>query len=423
MTKRRSNLWFTWLAAGGLAGFIVAAGCGKNNWATGTEAGAGGAMGGQFGGADANVADVPGATGAGGAGGGGIGGSVIVDAPVATGGRVGTGGTGGGPGGVGDASAGPGGAGGAGGAKTAGGGGGGGGGLSAGGSGAAGHTGGIGGLGVGGAAGADAGQGGVGGAIAGTIGSGGAGGIGGFGGSASSGGLGGNTGGRSGSSGGAGGRLDAGSTGGAVFDAAVLPPGAIWTPYWVVPLCPSDFPTADCTTSSTSICTRGTSYDVYLCSSTRRWQRAPDDCPNLYPQGWVCTGQYTCYYPSVNFCTCAENGATAVCTDIRFTTLLSPPDAGPPPDASPPRLILACPAEPQGAACDVKVTNFCVLPNVLDLCVCFSGKWSCPATTTCPATIDNATLCDPANTDMRCLGEGNRFCRCIPTGLIACIAN
>ena len=404
MTKAFSTSWSTWIDTCGLAGLLVAAGCGKSNWSTGVEAGAGGALGGQVGSVDAGQVDSP--VGRGGGAPGGRDGSVMVDAPAGMAGSVGAGGTD--RVGLGGASAGFGGAGSLGGFA-----GGTGGGLPFGGSGTMARTGGAGGLGVGGAAGADAGLGGVGAAIAGSSGGADAGGFGGRGGA---GGVAGGTGGRTVSSGGFGGRVDAASPS-STTDA--LPPGTIWTPRWLVPLCPSDFPAANCATSSTSVCTRGTSYDVYLCSSTGRWERGPDDCPRIHNGDVTCTGQYWCYYVE-DFCSCDGKGSPTVCTDIRQTGLLNPPDAAPPPDAREPLPILACPADMATAACDPQVQRYCSLPNVRDLCMCAAKKWTCSATP-CPTTlVPKETTCDATDRTLRCMSDDEVVCDCFPTGVFAC---
>jgi hypothetical protein len=410
MTNTNSKVWLSWLVAGGLASLLVAPGCGKSNWPTGVEAGIGTTLGGQVGSVDVGQADVPVSSGGSVAGIGGAGGAFVADALVATAGGVAAGGGGRiGVDAAAGASIGAGGTAGAGGIAAAGG---------VFGGGTAGRTIGAGGTVLDGAVRADAALGGADAPVAGN-----SGGLdaGGFGASGAAGGIGGSAVAGTLSSGGVGGRADAGRTGGSSARTDALPPGTIWTPNWGVPLCAPDFYYRSCSTSSTSICVKGDTYDAYLCSGTGQWFRAPDSCPTLLRDGDVCTGQYTCFYPYDQFCTCAAKGATAACSDVRFNGLLNPPDAAPPPDARQPVPIRPCPADPQGTACDTSVQGLCVLPDVLDVCACTSSKWYCSATS-CPAAIEPETPCQPG-TDVLCLQGDNRTCQCHPNGRFSCWDN
>jgi hypothetical protein len=394
MRKADSKRWLMGLAACALASSVFGAGCGKSGSSASVEAGAGGAIGGQLGGLDVGVPDLPLGSGGGegGAGGAGAGGLAATDAPVAVAGRMGTGGIGeGGQGGTVSASGG--------------------------------RATGVGGMStvLGGERG--------GAVVGGIVGSGGSGGVADSGGQTISGGASGGAGGRTrlATFSNTGGRADAGAVGGAggSTDAGAkqdLPPGTIWTKDWEVPMCSSNFTKEDCRKSSTSICVRGDTYDAYLCSSTGRWERSPDDCPsNYFPKGKVCTGQYSCYYPVFDYCTCSAKDQIATCVDIYDTGLLNPPDAGaPPPDTNPPP-VLACPSDMQAVTCDPKISGkYCSMPNSLDVCLCVSGKWTCSATP-CPTTLVPAeTTCDTTKPDVRCLADDGSVCNCFVTGTFVC---
>jgi hypothetical protein len=390
MTKANSQKWLMILAACSLANSVAGAGCGKSGSSAGAEAG----IGGQLGGLDVGVPDLPLGSGGGegGAGGAGAGGLAVTDAPVGVAGRMGTGGIGGG---------------GQGGTVPA----------------IGGRATGVGGLStvLGGERG--------GAVVGGIVGSGGSGGFGDSGGQTISGGAISGRGGRTGLAtfSNTGGRSDAGAGGsaGSSTDAGAkqdLPPGTIWTSSWKVPMCSSNFTKEDCTKSSTSICVRGDTYDAYLCSSTGKWVRDPDDCPTLFhnTEGEPCTGKYSCFYPTVQYCTCAGKGSTTVCSDVRFNGLMNPPDAGAPPPDTGPELVVACPSDMQATTCDYNISRYCSMPNGRDVCLCVSGKWTCSATP-CPTTlVPTITTCDPAKRDLRCMSDDGIVCNCFPTGYFSC---